>query len=61
MADIRAGKLVDDTLPNDFNYLRHLMGRRELIVNEINRFTARHRGPGTPLYKRIGGDGDVAD
>lgn len=52
LADLRAGgrKLVDDTLVNDMNYLRHLMGRREIIVHEIMLRDSRHRGPGTALY-----------
>lgn len=60
IADIRAGRLVDDTLPNDYDYLRTLMGRREVIVNEIMLANSRHRGPGTPLYRDMGGDGHVA-
>lgn len=55
IADARAGRLVDDTLVQDFNYLRHLMGRREVIVGEILQANARHRGPGTPLYHDLGG------
>lgn len=47
IADIRAGRLLDDTLPNDYAYMRTLMGRREVIVNEIIKYD-RHRGPGTP-------------
>ena len=58
IADIRAGKLVDDTLVTDFNYLRTLMGRREVIVNEIMKHD-RHKGPGTPGYHDLGGDGHV--
>lgn len=61
IADIRAGRLVDDTLPNDWDYIRHLMGRREVIVNEILRLNGPHRGPGTPLYTEIGGNNHVAD
>lgn len=51
LADLRAGRLIDDTLPNHMNYLRHLMGRREVIVGEILARSSRHRGPGTPLYR----------
>lgn len=54
IADIRAGKLVDDTLPNDYAYLRTLMGRRAVIVGEILLANSRHRGPGTPHYKELG-------
>ena len=46
--------LADDTLANDFNYLRHLMGRREVIVNEIVMRQGGHRGPGMPFYTEIG-------
>lgn len=59
IADIRAGKLVDDTLPNDFEYLRLQMKRRETIVGEIMKYD-RHRGPGTPGYHDLeGGTGRV--
>lgn len=57
IADARAGKLVDDTLPRDYDFIRHLMGRRELIVNEIMLAGKRHRGPGTALYREIGSEG----
>ena len=53
IADIRAGKLYDDTLAQDFDFLRHLMGRREIIVNEIAKANSRHRGPGTPGYREL--------
>ncbi len=59
IADIRAGRLLDDTLVADYNYLRTLMGRREVIVNEIMKLGSRHRGPGTPGYHELGGDGHV--
>lgn len=58
IADIRAGKLVDDTLVSDYEYLRHLMGRREIIVNEIMLAGSRHRGPGMPGYHDLDGGGD---
>jgi len=61
IADIRAGKLVDDTLQRHFDYLRHLMGRREIIVNEIRLANSRHRGPGTPGYHDLGGGADHVD
>lgn len=54
IGDIKAGRLLDDTLPNDWEYIRHLMGRREVIVNEIDRHVGAHRGPGTPRYTQIG-------
>ena len=54
IGDIKAGRLLDDTLPNDWEYIRHLMGRREVIVNEIDRHNGGHRGPGTPRYTQIG-------
>lgn len=55
LADLRAGgrKLVDDTLVNDMNFIRHLMGRREIIVHEILQRDSRHRGPGTALYRDL--------
>jgi len=53
ISDLRAGKLYDDTLARDFDFLRHLMGRREIIVNEIARANSRHRGPGTPGYREF--------
>ena len=51
IADIDAGRLADGTLPRDYEFIRCLMGRRELIVNEIMRANGGHRGPGTPLYR----------
>ena len=54
IADIRANKLIDGTLERDYDYIRHLMGRREIIVNEIMLANSRHRGPGTALYKELG-------
>lgn len=54
IADIHAGKLLDDTMEKHYDYLRHLMGRREIIVNEIMKYS-RHRGPGTPGYIDLGG------
>lgn len=55
--DVRAGKLMDDTLPNHYAFIRGLMGRREVIVNEILKQNGTHRGPGTPLYREMGGKG----
>ena len=55
IADVHAGKLLDDTMERHFDYLRHLMGRREIIVNEIMKLSSRHRGPGTPGYIDLGG------
>ena len=57
ISDIRAERMLDDTLEKDYEYLRHLMGRREIIVNEIMKANSRHRGPGTPGYRDLGGDG----
>lgn len=51
IADIRDGRLVDDTLPRDYEFIRHLMGRREIIVNQIMLANGSHRGPGTPMYR----------
>jgi len=50
IADIRAGKLWDDTMAGHFEYLRHLKGRWECIVGEIRKENSRHRGPGMPGY-----------
>ena len=52
--DIHKRSLVDDTLPRDYDNIRHLMGRREIIVNEIMLANGAHRGPGTPLYRDLG-------
>lgn len=54
IADVHAGKLLDDTMERHFDYIRHLMGRREIIVNEIMKYS-RHKGPGTPGYIDLGG------
>lgn len=51
IADIDAGRLMDDTLPRDMEYLRRLMNRRETLVYEINRRTGAKRGPGTPGWR----------
>ena len=56
ISDIRAERMLDDTLEKDYEYLRHLMGRREIIVNEIMKANSRHRGPGTPGYRDLGGE-----
>ena len=56
ISDIRAGRLVDDTMERHFEYLRHLKGRREIIVNEIQKANSRHRGPGTPGYRDLDGE-----
>lgn len=53
IADVHAGKLLDDTMERHYAYLRHLMGRREIIVNEIMKYD-RHKGPGTPGYHELG-------
>ena len=53
IADIHAGKLLDSTMEKHYDYLRHLMGRREIIVNEIMKYD-RHKGPGTPWYHDLG-------
>ena len=59
IADLKAERLVDDTLSRDFDQLRHLMGRREILVNEILLRGSRHRGPGMPLYREMGGGGET--
>lgn len=46
-------KLLDGTLPRDFAFLFHLMGRWEQIVNQIELERGPHRGPGTPGYREI--------
>ena len=50
---MKDARLLDDTLPRDCDQLRHLMGRRELIVNRIRLETSRARGPGTPGWKEM--------
>ena len=37
IADARAGRLVDDTLVQDYNYIRHLMGRRDVLRWELEK------------------------
>ena len=58
IADIDAGRLVDDTLDKDYGYIRHLMGRREVIVGNILRMNGSFRGPGTALYTDLDGRGE---
>lgn len=53
--DIRAGKLYDDTMEEDFRFLRHLMGRHEVLVGELRKHESRHRGPGTVEFEETGG------
>ena len=55
IADLKAARLTDNALDRDFDQLRHLMGRREILVNEIRLRSSRHRGPGTPTYTPIDG------
>lgn len=52
--DIRAGKLYDDTMEADFRFLTHLMGRHEILVNELRKHERRHRGPGTVEFDGTG-------
>ena len=59
IAHIRAGRLEDDTLLGDFNFLRDLMGRRNTIVNEIVMRQGGHRGPGMPFYVELGKREDI--
>lgn len=61
IADAQSGKLLDDTLVRDYEYIRHLMNRREIIVNEIMRLNSRHRGPGTPGYVDLDGGRNPSD
>jgi len=53
----RTGNLIDDTLERDYDFLRHLMGRRILIRDEIMRLRGPHRGPGTAGYEELGNRG----
>lgn len=53
IADIQAGKLYDDTLARDFDFLRHLMGRREILIEAMRAHTSRHRGPEMPGYREL--------
>ena len=52
---ILAGRLVEGVIEQDFDFLRHLMGRRALIVTELHRQRGSLRGPGTPGHIKIGG------
>lgn len=53
--DIRAGRLYDDTMRRDFGNIRALMGRHDVLTNDMREHTGPHRGPGTPGYREIGG------
>ena len=61
IADIRADKLLDGTLDNDFDFIRLQMKRRETIVGEIMMANSRHRGPGTPGYHDLEGGMERVD
>ena len=41
--EVDFGKLENDTLERDFDYLRHLMGRREVLAETIRRYRGGHR------------------
>ena len=51
--DIRAGKFYDDTMRRDFDNLRALMGRHDVLTTDLWDNVGPHRGPGTPNYKEI--------
>lgn len=55
--EVDDGHLEGDGLEKQFDFLRHLMGRREQLLMEIRMHTGAHRGPGTPGYVQIGRDG----
>lgn len=50
LRDLRAGKIEGDELVKNYDFLRHLMGRREQLLIEIRMHTGALRGPGTPGY-----------
>lgn len=57
LREVAEGRVEGDKLEKDFDFLRHLMGRREQLLQEIRLHTGAQRGPGTPGHVRIGRDG----
>ena len=52
--DIRAGHIYDDTMKRDFANIRALMGRHDVLTNDLRDNVGPHRGPGTPGYEALG-------
>lgn len=52
--DIRAGRVYDDTMRSDFANIRALMGRHDVLTNDLRENVGPHRGPGTPGFEALG-------
>ena len=50
---IREGRLYDDTLRQDFDGLRHMIGRHDVLITDLQIQQGPHRGPGTAGYREI--------
>lgn len=51
--DIREGKIYDGTMRRDFAFLAHLIGRHDVLTNELRANVGPHRGPDTPNYHEL--------
>lgn len=52
--DIKAGRIYDGTMQNDFANIRTLMGHHDVLNHELWLHVGPHRGPGTPGYRELG-------
>ena len=51
LADVRAGKIEDDTLQNDMRFLYHILQRQPALLTRLMEAQGPHRGPGLPGYQ----------
>lgn len=51
LADVRAGKIEDDTLQNDMRFLYHILQRQPALLTRLMEARGPHRGPGLPGYQ----------
>lgn len=51
LADVRAGKIEDDTLQRDIGFLYHIIQRQPALLQRLREAQGPHRGPGTPGYR----------
>lgn len=53
LADLRAGRVENDLMEQDFEVLRREMARHADLTNRLRAAQGPHRGPGTPGYRDI--------
>ena len=52
--DIKDGNIYDDTMRRDFDAIRHMIGRHDVLTTELRANVGPHRGPGTPGFRELG-------